>query len=248
MPEHDATDISPGELDAYVRQAFCDCGGTFEDVLRQRTVEPSHELDDVFEIVTMSCSQCGNEANQRFHLVWSVNVDSSDAPLDAHRAVAPEALANRRQHDLFVQRVLPELFFARRDQLIEMFAGADRNDRIRALWDITAGDALELGQPVRLPSDGLRIQRVRLGDRPSLIVELPAPRNRAEAYFVMLVGGGAPRYLVLEDAEPCRAGVPRAVLCEWIADGSRHHHQRHIVPDRDTFIALVADVLQRESD
>ncbi|MFE0462875.1 hypothetical protein ACFW1A_26840 [Kitasatospora sp. NPDC058965] len=126
----------------------------------------------------------------------------------------------RPHHYQFAHKVLAGLA---RDMGPRMLDGLPE-DRIAAglasLWD-DFGRRLPEGE--RLPSDGLTGDLITLGRHRMLVVVMPEPIARAEAYYTAVVqSGGADhcRYFTLEYALNPFTGEPYSVLGEWTADGS----------------------------
>jgi hypothetical protein len=100
------------------------------------------------------------------------------------------------------------------------------------------------------PED-LKIHTVRAGRYPCAVVEMPAPRSAAEAYFVAAVLLADPaeelpdpkdvqlRYFTLEEGFVFPGAPPRTVLAEWTADRTHVNFGDGPPPQVTAFVAAI---------
>jgi hypothetical protein len=244
-------DIGPDDdLQAYLRTTCCTCGGAWEVLREEQDIEAAPDLEKLAKLVTIRCQDCGTQQVHRLRTTGTAEkawlTESRDSDDEPERE-------SRMQHYLFAHVELPRIFFSDAEAYIELLSNADGMDRLHRLWNHTAQEAASHGQEMPLPVDGLGVTQAKFGGQRAVVIEMPLTARRAEAHFAALLEGSVcdglePRYLVLERTDPHRAGEPRAVLCEWMADGSRSNHGRHITPGPDVFRTLVSDFLRRETE
>ena len=96
--------------------------------------------------------------------------------------------------------------------------------------------AEQCGRPTTFNAADIQIHRVRINGFPSAIIQLPEPKEMAEAFMVALVlpmdkSGNPPpgheslqgRYFTLEKGFSF-SGEPQTVLAEWTAKGARANY------------------------
>jgi hypothetical protein len=122
----------------------------------------------------------------------------------------------RNHHYLFAHRVLPDLVLNQWPVLQPTFRDGSATDRLRSVWD---GLGKTLPDVERLPSTGLAVEPIGLGDAPGFVVTFPTPERSAEAAIAMVPDRDSlTRYFVLELGSDPVARSPYWVLCEWAAD------------------------------
>jgi hypothetical protein len=98
--------------------------------------------------------------------------------------------------------------------------------------------------------EDITVHRVRIGQYPCAVIELPRPRATTEAYFTAAVlladlddrlpesGPAALRYFTLEKGFVLE-GPPRTVLCEWTSEGSHVNYGDGPLPQLGAFVGAV---------
>lgn len=99
----------------------------------------------------------------------------------------------------------------------------------------------------------LSVHKRRIGPRPCAIVEMPAPRAVAEAFYAAGVLLADPAELIQGEPAPLRYftlergmsldGSRRTVLCEWTSDGTHRNYGDGPPPTPDEFLRAIEKLL-----
>lgn len=148
----------------------------------------------------------------------------------------------RPHHYQFAHKVLPEIAQDLGRMMLDEESADEFGPRLISLWD---DFGRRLPAEERLPSDGLRATLMILGPHRLLVVVLPRPIARAEAYYTAVVrpaGTDRCRYFTLEYAVNPFTQEPYTVLGEW-ADGSHLSHGSGPASDLSLFLTAVLELV-----
>lgn len=139
----------------------------------------------------------------------------------------------RRQHYLFAQKYLPEVFYQNPNLVIEYLKNDIGSEYLSQLWQNTA-DEFSLDETDVIDPTGLRIDYRENEDYRLIVISLPSPEVSPEAYFVAMWSnysskyqGEAFRYFTLELEEDIDSqdngvsGFPPTMFCGR-ARGGKH--------------------------
>ena len=173
--------------------------------------------------------------------------------------------ALRHQHYGFAHQLLPHVVFSPRRNFAELLLEQGPT-YLERLWESPA---------ILIPPDMDIVPHpkhdvIQKKDGSLWIfIEMPPPRRRAEAYFILILSGGTRRnpiavilswfvrrpvlfrYFTLELSSH-ENDVCQTCLCEWVSDlGSvshRNHGEGPVVPERQAFLAAVEQKIASEGN
>lgn len=148
----------------------------------------------------------------------------------------------RQHHYEFAHVVLRAIVFRAGRLMLDLAANGGLTALVHESWD-RVGEGLPPER--RLPSDGLRGERIDTPDLCAAVIVLPTPEHVAEAYLVALVSDPADPeridFFTLEHAwRP--AGEPPTALAHWTRDGRHLELGDGPEPDPRAFLDAVARV------
>jgi hypothetical protein len=150
----------------------------------------------------------------------------------------------RPHHYQFAHKVLAGLALDLGPRMLDGDPANGWSAGMVSLWNDFGG---RLPAEERLPSDGLDAEMITLGPHRLLVVVMPTPIARAEAYYTAVVqqaGADHCRYFTLEFALNPFNGETYTVLGEW-ANGSHSSYGPGPEADLSAFLMAVVQVLDK---
>jgi len=189
------------------------------------------------------------------------NKNRSDTPSLAKATDGADELADRLhteqprcRHYMFAHVALRQMAFEYPVEVIAALGSGKSSELIDDLWNSVDQACTEQGdndQPPVNPAD-IKVHRMRIGEFPTAVVEMPKPIGTTEAYFTAIVlcvdpkqAGHAKddmkvRYFTLEKGAILDTDdFDRTVLCEWTADGSHINSGGGAIPELSSFIEAI---------
>ena len=177
-----------------------------------------------------------------------------------------------RHHYAFAHGALLQLALKMKTCVFSYLTGGtqeEREARFNALLKDT-DDLVQDGTGRKYNAADFKITRHSFGDAPCLVVEMPAPRETTEAYFVAIVsrvseidvlsdddaakirGGPGLRqelnlnYYTLEVSAGYVPG-PKSLFCEWAANGRHINHGKSPEPTFEKFVSFLEDFVVKRA-
>ena len=155
---------------------------------------------------------------------------------------APKA---RKQHYYFAHAVLPALVHANPEKMLAILQSAEGDSYLLDLWNSIGKDIEDLEDEDLVTPEGLSYFIKNLDEQSQIVlVRLPAPEKRSEAYFIGLVFSPKRRsfmfwktsifvrYFTLE------IGMGRTIIGEWTKRGHANYGDGP-QPNEDEFIRAI---------
>ncbi|KQZ30484.1 hypothetical protein [Duganella sp. Root1480D1] len=147
-----------------------------------------------------------------------------------------------RSHHFKAKHLIAAMAVQSIDKFLERFSPPDGEDYFRALW---GGLGLDLPEEERVGSDGLSVMSRELkGGHSALILTLPEPQERNEAYFLAALQPqpGVGLVVGLERSLDPMTQEPMTALVGWSTQG-RFNCGKSPQPDLASFILEVEELL-----
>lgn len=160
----------------------------------------------------------------------------------------------RCDHYSFTHLVLRQAAFDDPMRCVSTLGSPGCDDYLVQLWDEVEKTCEHYKQPVELSPSDIMVHRLRIGDHPCALVEMPTPAAPGEAFYVALVvnlnvsdrsRGFADRplrYITLEETGR-GGGALTTVLAEWTGPDSKIQHGPGPDPSIDEFMARVTELI-----
>ena len=156
----------------------------------------------------------------------------------------------RCDHYSFTHVVLRKAAFDKPAHAVTKLASPEAGDMLNDLWSEVEAVCDLHGQPIRIDPADILIHKLRVGDFPCTLFEMPTPACPTEAFMVALVltidlanadreFESAPmRYFTLELAKSENREIT-TVIGEWFADESHQTHGPGPEPQVELFAAAI---------
>ena len=235
------------EEEAAVAAQPCECGGT----LRIKNRLSRQESGQILHDMALECEECFQPHRWTFRFEGDPDISyDSDSDSNDERDFRDHVEDELRLHHYtFAHRILPQIVFDDPDAFFEVMSAGHSAAALEALWH-RVGE--QTGQPVITPQDvpALSVWTHEFLGRLGVVVGLPEPRGMTEAWYIAVISDnrsiGEPwRYLVFENTDRIDEN-PRAILCEWFADGSRQNHRQTDTPTFENMVGAVERHLSLE--
>lgn len=160
------------------------------------------------------------------------------------------------QHYVFAHRALPSVVFNEKEWAVSVLNGSDADRFVHDLWK-QVGDALPA--EARSDPEGLSVRTEGTGNGLLVFVEMPEPRESAEAHEIVIAAKCANpslptlddlqyvRYFTVERGHDGMTDTPSRYLCEWAENGVHRNHGALSTFDESGVVAAIVDVIRRES-
>ena len=160
------------------------------------------------------------------------------------------------QHYVFAHRALPSVIFREKEWAVSVLNGSDADRFVHDLWE-QVGDSL----PAEARSDpsGLSVRTEGTGNGLLVFVEMPPPRESAEAHEIVIAAKCANpsiptlddlqevRYFTVERGTDVTSEAPIRFLCEWAENGVHRNHGALSDHDEAGVVRAIADVIRRDA-
>jgi hypothetical protein len=160
----------------------------------------------------------------------------------------------RCQHYFFAHYALRQAAFDDPLACLAILASPKEREFLASLWASVARHCEGHGEASGLSVEDVTVYRLRVGEAPCAVIQMPPPRGTTEAYFVAMLLHLPPsgkvnepadinlRYFTLEKGSSM-GGASRTVLCEWTKDGSHVNFGEGPEAELSAFIAAVDERL-----
>lgn len=160
----------------------------------------------------------------------------------------------RCDHYSFTHQVLRQAAFDDPPGCMSVLASPDCDEYLATLWDTVEQTCEQYNQPVELSPSDIMVHRLRVGDYPCALVEMPTPAAPGEVFYVAIVltlnladrsKGFAERplrYITLEETGR-GGGALTTALGEWTAEDSHVEHGVGPYPGIEDFMSSVTELV-----
>ena len=160
------------------------------------------------------------------------------------------------QHYVFAHRALPSVVFREKEWAVSVLNGNDAARFVHDLWEQVGAT---LPAEARSDPTGLSVRTEGTGNGLLVFVEMPEPRESAEAHEIVIAAKCANpslptlddlqyvRYFTVERGVDGTTEAPMRFLCEWAENGVHRNHGALSTHDEAGVVAAIVDVIRRES-
>ena len=171
-------------------------------------------------------------------MFWNRKKTPTAAPVGPrdHHTAAPRA------HHFKAKHLIAAMAVENIDKFLERFSPPEGDAYFRALW---GGLGLDIPEEERVSSDGLAVDSRELkGGQSALILTMPEPRARNEAYFLAILQSqrGAALVFCLEQSRNPMTQESTTALAGWTTQG-RFNTGMSPPPNLDSFVLAVEELL-----
>ena len=160
----------------------------------------------------------------------------------------------RCDHYTFIHLVLRQTAFDDPMKCVSTLGSPACDEYLAQLWESVKETCEEYSQPVELSPSDIMVHRLRIGDHPCALIEMPTPAAPGEVFYAALVINLNPsdrtkgfsdrpvRFITLEETGR-GGGALTTVLGEWISHETHISHGPGPYPSIDEFIAKVTELI-----
>lgn len=137
---------------------------------------------------------------------------------------------------------------------VSTLGSPDCDEYLATLWESVKETCEQYSQPVSLSPSDIMVHRLRIGDHPCALIEMPTPASPGEVFYAALVINLNPtdrskgfsarpvRYITLEETGR-GGGALTTVVAEWIGEETHITHGPGPYPSIEDFMAKVTALI-----